>query len=166
MRHFALRLQRPPGGSLRDIRENAEYFLPLRLYHYAIVVLRAVLISHPSRAESFSPLQNLSPVTMTSARFSRADIQEILNNTTISDILPCGYNDLRAVRSRDIRENAECVLPLQLYPYAIAVLRAVLVSHPSRAEYLVEVFQEPSLAETAGEREGSDVSEHVAPGYW
>ena len=99
MRHFALRLQRPPGGSLRDIRENAEYFLPLRLYHYAIVVLRAVLISHPSRAESFSPLQNLSPVTMTSARFSRADIQEILNNTTISDILPCGYNDLRAVRS-------------------------------------------------------------------
>ena len=45
---------------------------------------------------------------MTSARFSRADIREILNNTTISDILPCGYNDLRAVRFRDIRENAEC----------------------------------------------------------
>ena len=103
---------------------------------------------------------------MTSARFIRADIREILNNTTISDILPYGYNDLRAVRSRDIRENAECVLPLQLYPYAIAVLRAVLVSHPSRAEYLVELFQEPSLAETAGEREGSEVAEHVAPGYW
>ena len=49
--HFALRLQRPPGGSLCDIRENAEYFLPLRLYPYAIVVLRAVLVSHPSRAE-------------------------------------------------------------------------------------------------------------------
>ena len=49
-------------------------------------------------------------------------------------ILPFGYNDLRAVRYRDIRENAECVLPLRLYPYAIAVLRAVLVSHPSGAE--------------------------------
>nr|DAJ08969.1 MAG TPA: hypothetical protein [Caudoviricetes sp.] len=53
----------------------------------------------------------------------------------------------------DIRENAECVLPLRLYPYAIAVLRAVLISHPSRAEDLFEVFQEPSLAETA-RREG------------
>lgn len=84
----------------------------------------------------------------------------------LCDILPCGYNDLRAVRSRDIRENAECFLLLRLYPYAIAVLRALLVSHPSRAEYLVEVFQEPSLAETAGEREGSDVAEHVATGYW
>ena len=52
--HFALRLQRPPGGSLCDIRENAEYFLPLRLNPYVIVVLRAVLISHPSRAEGFS----------------------------------------------------------------------------------------------------------------
>ena len=103
---------------------------------------------------------------MTSARFIRADIRENLNNTTISDILPCGYNDLRAVRYRDIRENAECVLPLRFYPYAIAVLRAEPVSHPSRAEYLVELFQEPSLAETAGEREGSEVAEHVAPGYW
>lgn len=53
---------------------------------------------------------------------------------------------------------------MRLYPYAIAVLRAVLISHPSRAENLVEVFQEPSLAKTAGERERSDVAEHVAPG--
>ena len=53
---------------------------------------------------------------------------------------------------------------VRLYPYAIAVLRAVLISHPSRAEYFVEVFQEPSLAEPPGEREGSDVAEHVAPG--
>ena len=36
---------------------------------------------------------------MTSARFSRADIREILNNATLCAILPCGYNDLRAVRS-------------------------------------------------------------------
>ena len=55
---------------------------------------------------------------------------------------------------------------MRLYPYAIAVLRAVLISHPSRAEYFVEVFQEPSLAEPPGEREGSDVAEHVALGYW
>ena len=53
---------------------------------------------------------------------------------------------------------------MRLYPYAIAVLRAVLISHPSRAEYFVEVFQEPFLAEPPGEREGSDVAEHVAPG--
>ena len=36
---------------------------------------------------------------MTSARCSRADIREILNNATLCAILPCGYNDLRAVRS-------------------------------------------------------------------
>ena len=64
----------------------------------------------------------------------------------------------------DIRENAEYFLPLRLNPYAIVVLRAVLVSHPSRAEYLVKVFQEPSLAKTTDERERSDVAEHVAPG--
>ncbi len=62
---------------------------------------------------------------MTSARFSRADIREILNTTTSGDILPCGYNDLRAVRSHDIRENAECGFFFGLYTYAIAVLRTV-----------------------------------------
>nr|DAJ08970.1 MAG TPA: hypothetical protein [Caudoviricetes sp.] len=39
-----------------------------------------------------------APVTKTSARFSRADIREILNNATLRAILPCGYNDLRAVQ--------------------------------------------------------------------
>ena len=71
---------------------------------------------------------------MTSARFSRADIREILNITTISDILPCGYNYLRAVRYRDIRENAE-------YGFLFAALSlrnrcapGGALSHPSRAE--------------------------------
>ena len=81
-------------------------------------------------------------------------------------ILPCGYNDLRAVRSATSEKMPSVTFHLRLYPYAIAVLRAVLVSHPSRAEYFVEVFQEPSLAEPPGEREGSDVAEHVAPEYW
>ena len=62
---------------------------------------------------------------MTTARFSRADIREILNYTTSCDILPCGYIDHRAVRFRDIRENAECGFLFGLYPYAIAVLRTV-----------------------------------------
>ena len=71
---------------------------------------------------------------MTSARFSRADIREILSYTTNCDILPCGYNDLRAVRSATSEKMPSVAFPLRLYPYAIAVLRAVLVSHPSRAE--------------------------------
>ena len=101
---------------------------------------------------------------MTSARFSRADIREILNTTTIGDILPCGYNDLRAVRYRDIRENAECGFPFAALSLRNRCAPGGALSHPSRAEYFVVVFQEPSLAETAGEKEGSDVAEHVAPG--
>jgi hypothetical protein len=42
LRLISLRLQRPPGGSLRDIQENAEWAFHLRLYPYAIAVLRAV----------------------------------------------------------------------------------------------------------------------------
>ena len=103
---------------------------------------------------------------MTSVRFSRADIREILNTTTIGDILPCGYNDLRAVRSRDIRENAECGFLFAALSLRNRCAPGGTLSHPSIAEYLVEVFQEPSLAEPPGEREGSDVAEHVAPGYW
>ena len=100
---------------------------------------------------------------MTSARFSRADIREILNKTTISDILPCGYNDLRAVRSTTSEKMPST------FSFAALSLRnrrapGGALSHPSRAEYFVEVFQEPFLAEPPGEREGSDVAEHVAPG--
>ena len=93
LRNFALRLQRPPGGSLRDIR---------------VIAFGALLC----------------------------------------------------------KENTECVFPFAALSLRNRCAPGGALSHPSRAEYLVEVFQEPSLAETAGEREGSDVAEHVAPGYW
>ena len=67
---------------------------------------------------------------------------------------------------RDIRENAECGFPFAALSLRNRCAPGGALSHPSRAEYFVVVFQEPSLAETAGEKEGSDVAEHVAPGYW
>ena len=100
---------------------------------------------------------------MTSARFSRADIRESLKNTHLRHF---AMRLQRPPGGSLPRHPRKCrgFSPLRLYPYAIAVLREVLISHPSRAENLVEVFQEPSLAKTAGERERSDVAEHVAPG--
>ena len=39
--------------------------------------------------------------------------------------MPCGYNDLRAVRSATSEKMPSVAFPLRLYPYAIVVLRAV-----------------------------------------